>query len=294
MDKNGEQSDTCVIKRKSKLEKVKEPNIFDESNFDDTDVVEDKSAAVEDILFRLPLVDEPLIGTPKQVQQRLDRMAIYMRNHPEKNLENQILFEKIHLYMHGFLINIALKQFPYIKGFQTVDIYQEALIALRFKAIPGFKKGKGMSFLNFAKMCIRRHLITILNTSKTRLKDQSMNQAFSMDSCMVGNDGDEDGHNSFSNILPDNSNSADKKTEIKEAYDVTLDNLCKMLSGFEKQVLDEYLTSSSYTEIAHDLGKHNPKKCKTKSIDNALVRIRTKAQKLRETGKLEDIPLFIL
>jgi RNA polymerase sporulation-specific sigma factor len=236
-------------------------------------------------------VKEPLIGTPKQVQKKLDKMAIYIRRNPDDHYKNQILFETIHLYMHGFLINIALKQFPYIKGLQTVDIYQESLIALRFKAIPGFRMRKGMSFLNFAKMCIRRHLITILNSSKTRLKDQSMNQAVSLDSATYQ---DSDDGATLANTIPDGSDPVDKQTEMNEAYAVTLENLCKTLSIFEQQVLHEYLTSSSYNEIADDLSGNNKKANPTKSVDNALVRIRNKAQKLMEISKIEDIPLFQL
>jgi hypothetical protein len=149
-----------------------------------------------------------------------------------------------------------------------------------------------MSFLNFAKMCIRRHLITMLNASKIRLKDQSLNQAISLDSCPSSKE--EDSNNTFANIIPDNSDPVDKKTEIQEAYRVTLNNLCKSLSVFEREVLDEYLTSSSYNEIANDISGKSRKKFPTKSIDNALVRIRNKAQKLREISKLEDIPMFML
>jgi RNA polymerase sporulation-specific sigma factor len=251
---------------------------------------------VEDILFRIPYVSDPLVGSPKEVQKKLDKIAVKIRKNPENHIENQKLFDKIHLYMHGFLINISLKQFPYIKGLQDVDIYQESLIALRFKAIPGFRMKKGMSFLNFAKMCIRRHLITILNTSKNRLKDQSMNQAISLDSS-PSHIGDDNANNTYANTIPDNSMPVDKQSEIKEAYEVTLGYLCETLSDFEKKVLYEYLSSSSYNEIADDLSmnkKKNKSNNATKSIDNALVRIRYKAQKLREISKIEDIPLFQL
>jgi len=258
---------------------------------DDDDEIMEKPSDVEEILFRLPNVREPLIGTPKQVQKKLDKMAIHIRRNPDDHYKNQMLFETIHLYMRGFLINVALKQFPYIKGLQTVDIYQESLIALRFKAIPGFRMRKGLSFLNFAKMCIRRHLITILNSSKTRLKDQSMNQAVSLDSAT--NQYSDDGA-TFANTIPDGSEPVDKQTEMNEAYAVTLANLCKTLSTFEQQVLHEYLTSSSYNEIADDLSNKNKKINPTKSVDNALVRIRNKAKKLMEISKIEDIPLFQL
>ena len=46
------------------------------------------------------------------------------------------------------------------------------------------------------------------------------------------------------------------------------------LSGFEKQVLDLYLTGMKYTQIAKVLGKDE------KSTDNALQRIRNKIVKI--------------
>ena len=140
---------------------------------------------LEQIMFKLPCVLDPLIGTPKQVQKDLDGLVLKMQKSPNDNA----IFDKIHLYMHGYLINVTLKKFPFIRGLQTVDIYQETLIALRFKAIPNFRNDKGMSFLNFAKMCIRRHLITLLNASKNRKKDQSINQAISLDSSPIKDGG---------------------------------------------------------------------------------------------------------
>lgn len=276
------------------INKVKDENKHDNAKKEDENITDVNLIGIEEILFKLPFVKDPLVGSPKEVQRELDKIAIKIRDNPEDHENNQLLFDKIHLYMHGFLINIALKQFPYIKGYQTVDIYQESLIALRFKAIPGFKMKKGMSFLNFAKMCIRRHLITILNTSKNRLKDQSMNQAISIDSPPSNQ---YDDNSTIANTIPDKSIPADKQSENQEAYSVTLEYLCKNLSEFEKKVLHEYLMSSSYNEIADDLYEsdkiylklNNP----TKSIDNALVRIRNKAQKLKESSKSEDIPLFL-
>ena len=304
-------SDTSTPKKKrgrpSKIDKVEEVEEVEEaetkepveSDEEKEVVTKKKPKEIEDILFKLPLVKNPLIGTPKQVQKKLDKMAIHIRKNPDDHTGNQELFDTVWLYMHGFLINVALKQFFNIRGLQNVDVYQEALIALRFKAIPGFRKGRGMSFLNFAKMCIRRHLITLLNMSKKRLKDQCVNQAISLDSQTPNSDNP---NHTFANIIPDGSDPVDKQSEMSEAYSVTLGNLCKTLSRLEKEVLHEYLTSSSYTEIADDISdktKKYPVKITkytkaTKAVDNALVRIRKKAQKLREGGKLEDIPLFII
>jgi len=250
-----------------------------------------RSSAIEDILFKLPVVASPLIGTPKQVQEELDTLVKSIQKKPHSKAGREA-FNKIHLYMHGYLINIVLKQFPYIKGMQTVDIYQQTLIALWSKAIPGFKTGMGMSFLNFAKMCIRRHLITILNTSKTRQKDQSINRAISLDSPV--NSGDEESNNTYSNTVADDRPSTDKLTEKEEAYRITKCSLLDVLSDFEKIVLDEYLSTSTYREIAKNIRKKTNKRCLTKSVDNALLRIRKKAIHLKKHSKSDDVPLFIL
>lgn len=258
---------------------------------DDGEKLPSRKSVIEDILFKLPHVDKPIIGTPKQVQDKLDKIALSIQRSP-KALKSQKLFNKIHLYMHGYLINIVLRQFPYIKGMQTADIYQQTLIALWAKAIPNFKTDKGMSFLNFAKMCIRRHLITILNTSKTRQLDQAINQAISLDSYPLNSD--EDSHNTFSNIIPDKNDAADKKMADEEAYEITRDALLSVLSEFERRVLNEYLSTSTYKEIATDIANANKKRCIPKSVDNALLRIRKKALYLRRYGKVEEIPLFIV
>ena len=244
---------------------------------------------LEQIMFKLPHVTDPLIGTPKEVQEELDSLAKKMQKDPTAN----DIFDKIHLYMHAYLINVALKKFPFIRGLQTVDIYQETLIALQFKAIPNFKRNKGMSFLNFAKMCIRRHLITLLNTSKKRIKDMAINKAISLDSSPINDGGSDDGKNTYANIIKDGNDSCDKMLEDNEAYEITKNSLLNSLSDFEQTVLSEYLSSSSYNEISKNISIKLGERYNTKSIDNALLRIRKKAAHLKKYGKDEDIPIFM-
>ncbi len=256
---------------------------------------------IEEILFKLPIVDNPLVGDPKDVQEELDAIVISMQKRPNSK-KNEALFNKIHLYMHSYLLNVVLKQFPFIRGYQTNDIYQETLIAVRFKAIPGFKKGKGMSFLNFSKMCIRRHLITMLNASQNRLKDKSINQSISLDSHYGTHD--EDGSaNTLANVIADTAETVDVKTESNEALKITRETLLKGLSEFEQIVLGEYLSNSSYKEIARNpevikhikrsgSGRVSVKKIE-KAVDNALLRIRKKAVSLKKHCGGDDLPIFI-
>jgi len=244
---------------------------------------------LEQVMFKIPDVHDPLIGTPKEVQTELDGMAYRIKKDPD--LDH--LFDKMHLYMHGYLINMVLKKFPFIVGYQSVDIYQETLIALRFKAIPNFNKSKGMSFLNFAKMCIRRHLITLLHASKNRIKDRTMNMAISLDSSPMSNENDSGDSMTYANIISDKSETQDNVIENDEAYSVTLRTLMNSLSDFERVVLEERLSSSSYKEMAKDISRRLEKRYNAKSIDNALLRIRKKAYSIIMNGKKEDIPLFL-
>jgi len=249
-----------------------------------------KLSNLEQMMFKLPYVENPLMGTPKQVQIELDNLALRMQSKPKSKHNNKI-FDKIHLYMHGYLINVVIKKFPFIRGFQTTDIYQETLMALRFKAIPGFKNDKGMSFLNFSKLCIRRHLITLLNASRTIKKLLPLNEAQSLDSAMVESDGNSE-RNTLGNIIADKADSVDKVFEKNEAFETTKHSLMSILSDFEKIVLHEYLISSSYKEIAINITKKIGTDYDTKSIDNALLRIRKKAAHLIRYGKVDDLPIF--
>jgi RNA polymerase sporulation-specific sigma factor len=259
-----------------------------------------KSKGVEELLFKIPNINEPLVGTPKEVQEQLDQIVLDIQIDPSSKTSDYE-YERILLYMHSYLVNVVLKQFPFIRGMDHSDTYQEALIALRFKAIPNFKVGKGMSFLNFAKMCIRRHLITILNASKNRQRDQSINRAVSLDSQFTP--GDDSPNNTFANLIPDDTPSVDVVTEQKEAVAVTKQCLMGSLSDFEQMVLEEYLTNSSYKEIGKNITERMgedyaslgipDRHRRNKAVDNALWRIRKKAGKLKEESESEDLPLFM-
>jgi len=246
------------------------------------------SYVIDQILFKIPVVKDPLIGTPKEVQKELDNLAKQMQKDPDDNE----IFDKIHLYMHSYLIHVVINKFPFIKGSQSVDIYQETLIALKFKAIPNFKKNKGMSFLNFAKMCIRRHLITLLHASRNRNKDKTINLAVSLDSTPNGEDSD--GKNTLANTIGDSKMCHDKAYENSEAFFKTKKTLFKSLSEFERCVLEEYLANSSYKEIADNISKIFNECHNAKSIDNALLRIRKKATHIKKYSKDEEIPIFIM
>ena len=244
---------------------------------------------IEQIVFKIPYVEDPLIGTPKEVREKLNKLA----KRAKRNRSNNRIFNRIHLYMHGHLINIVVKKFPFIHGMTTADTYQEALIVLKFKAIEDFDETKGMSFLNFAKMCIRKRLITLLHSSRHTNKHKPINQAISLDSPIKDNDSSDTGErNTLSNVIQDPEMTAGDILDKNESYQVTLDALSEILSRFECVVLDEYLKSGSYKDISRNVSQRLSKGYTAKSVDNALLRIRKKAQELKRKTKVEKIPLF--
>lgn len=238
--------------------------------------------------FDVGVVRDPLVGTPKEVQIELDKLALRLQKHPK----DEECFNKIHCYIHKYLLGLVFKKFNFIKGYDESDMYQESLIALFKKAIPKFNPNKGMSFLNFAKMCINRHLITILHASKHRKKDIPMNTAISIDHSPAEND--DDNMSPLSNVIADDDKKTMpfKKLVDKESFACTLQTVKEKLSKFEAVVLEEYLNEKSYKEVAKNVSKKLSVKFNAKSVDNALLRIRKKAEQLLSESGEQELPLF--
>jgi len=201
--------------------------------------------------------------------KKLDNFALKL----QKNPKDEECFNAIHVALHKYIIGQAFHRFI-IRGHDGKDLYQEALIVLWQKAIPSFDASRGMSFLSFAKMCINRHLITILNSALNRKKDIPMNRSISLDE-IFGNE-DEDNNCSLSNVLED-PNDFLKDICFSEDKEKTVETLREMLSPFESMVLYYYLEGMSYKEMSKNISKVLDRHCNEKSVDNALLRIRRKA-----------------
>lgn len=237
-------------------------------------------------IFGREVPDEEFVAmSPSEAKDLLNAYALEM----QKDLDYEYYFERILMYLHRYMMNLAYNKYI-IKGYDGKDLYQESQITLRFKAIPNFDDTRGMSFLNFAKMCINRHFITLLNTSLTRRKDQPMNQAIPIDQAYAPDkDGNEDGPGLL-NVLHEEENFLDEICR-SEDMDLTLHRLVVHLSRFEALVLKYYLEKSSYREIAEMVSFELGKEFDEKSVDNALLRVRKKAVELLRDSD-SDLPLF--
>ena len=172
-----------------------------------------------------------------------------------------------------------------IPGFGKHDIYQEALYALRFKAIKDYDKTKSnigdlSPFDNFAILCIRRHLSTTFKSS-FRSKDAVLNTSTSLDR---GQDKKNDSDINLNEILSskDCKHNIDalSKLDNKEYIKKIFTELLKSMSVLEKQVFLLYSQKHSYEYMCQKIYNKKPTRENIKSIDNALMRIKSKAQQI--------------
>ncbi len=161
----------------------------------------------------------------------------------------------------SLVVKIARSYF--ILGGEMEDIVQEGMIGL-YKAIKGYDNKKNASFKTFATMCIKHQIQSAIKTANAK-KNAPLSNSVSLQSFSENSD-DED-------FLPVNlifQISPDEKIINREEYKTLLENIKKMLSDKEMQVLKLYLKGYTYKEISNIL------KISEKSIDNSLSRIKTK------------------
>ncbi len=158
----------------------------------------------------------------------------------------------------------------YLAGGDSDDLIQEGMIGL-YKAVRDYDDKKEAAFKTFASMCINRQLINAVTVSN-RKKNMPLNTYVSFDMPAYP---DEDNETRLVDILKPESEQNPEKLFIDREYsDSFKKKLFDRLSGFEKQVLQLYMEDNDYRQIAMLLGKT------PKSIDNAIQRIRAKANSI--------------
>lgn len=162
----------------------------------------------------------------------------------------------------------------YILGADAEDLIQEGMIGL-FKAVRDYDSGRDASFFTFAELCVSRQIYTALQASR-RQKHAPLNSYISLYTNRVADNlenAKEEGQLINALSSPTDQNPEDLVID-KENVALIESIIAKELSGFEKQVLDLYITGMSYSQIAKILGKDE------KSTDNALQRVKGKLKKV--------------
>lgn len=220
---------------------------------------------------------EPVLTEEEREAQRCEELINTIRSSNEKE-KTDAAFEEIVDRLKP-RIQKLVNRFK-ISGFDSYDIMQEALFALRFKAIKDYnsERGNGIGwapFDRFSILCIRRHLSTEYKSSYQN-KKRALNSSMSLNQ-EVSKSGDEE--LSLISILDSGEDSIINQLGDKEYYIDLMTGLLKDLSPFEKEVFVLYAQRYSYDEIAERINESRVKvKINIKGVDNALSRIKHKAK----------------
>jgi len=199
--------------------------------------------------------------SPQKIQRELEDLQLVLK---ARNGSNAALDNLIRRYTPF----VRLKASSYfLVGGGSDDLIQEGLIGL-YKAVRDFRPDKETSFRSFAELCVTRQIITAIKTA-TRYKHSPLNSYVSFSHTPAGQDSDSDC--TLGDALP-GSNVNDPAVCVisTEELQSLVGCLGTTLSSLESDALRLYLEGSSYEEMAEELG------CDTKTIDNALQRVKRK------------------
>jgi RNA polymerase sigma-H factor len=210
-----------------------------------------------------------VVRSPQKTQRELEdlQLVVKVRNGDEYALDQ---------LLRRYTTFVRLKASSYfLAGGDSEDLVQEGLIGL-YKAVRDFRVEKETSFRSFAELCVTRQIITAIKTA-TRFKHQPLNGYVSFSHTPSGQ---EDGDCTLGDALAgpgvDEPSICVISTEELQSLVFCLGT---GLSKLESDALRLYLEGSSYEEMAEELA------CDTKTIDNALQRVKRKIlahQKTRE------------
>ena len=159
----------------------------------------------------------------------------------------------------------------YLLGGENEDLIQEGMIGL-IKAVRDFDVTQKTSFSSFAELCVSRQMYSAIEASN-RKKHLPLNSYVSL-----YEDSEEVGEGRSLPLIDTIESSKENDPEVlyfgKEYIEAFAEQLKELLSPLENHVLYLHLMGTDYRTIAELLGKS------PKSVDNALQRIKTKAQKI--------------
>lgn len=149
----------------------------------------------------------------------------------------------------------------FVMGADREDVIQEGMIGL-YKAIRDFRSDRLNRFRPFAELCVTRQIITAVKTA-TRQKHVPLNGYVSLSRPIQTESSD----STLLDVLPGNQRPPERDRVVRSDIDEAVTGA---LSELERQVLQCYLDGLSYREMSTKLN------CPSKSIDNALQRVKRK------------------
>ena len=165
---------------------------------------------------------------------------------------------------YKFLVRKKAKAM-YLLGGDNDDLIQEGMIGL-FKAVRDYDEKQETSFHSFAELCISRQMYTAIEASK-RQKHIPLNSYVSLYE-------EDDEQPLIDTIQAVKESNPEELFLNKEYLEMLEGELKNNLSDLENRVLYLHLQGEDYQTIARLLDKSS------KSIDNALQRIKGKTEKI--------------
>ena len=158
----------------------------------------------------------------------------------------------------------------YLLGGDSDDLIQEGMIGL-FKAVRDYDSAQEASFGTFAQICVTRQLYSAIRASR-RKKHLPLYSFISLYDNEEISEEKESELIQIQNVA--STNNPEDLVIHKESEDSFMNELEGNLSELERKVLYLHLLGTDYRTIAELLGKS------PKAVDNALQRIKTKAEEL--------------
>lgn len=158
-----------------------------------------------------------------------------------------------------------------LAGGDGEDLIQEGMLGL-IRAIREYSPEKEAAFHTFAEVCIRNRLYSALRSARSD-KHSPLNRSVPLDVPFF--DSDPYSVSDSVAVQPDPA----EALLLREAVQQLLARTMKQLSEFEANVLGYYLDGYSCREIAVKVNKP------TKSVDNAVQRVKRKAARQLDSGE---------
>jgi RNA polymerase sporulation-specific sigma factor len=217
-----------------------------------------------------------LAASPRTSQERAQRELEDLQLVMRARNDDQVALDALIRRYTGF---VRLKASSYfLAGGESDDLIQEGLIGL-YKAVRDFRSDKETSFRSFAELCITRQIITAIKTA-TRFKHSPLNTYVSFSQTPAGQD---EGDCTLGDALP-GSHVNDPAVSVISTQELQSLVFClgTGLSALESDALRLYLEGLSYEQMAEELG------CDTKTIDNALQRVKRKVLQHQQGRQILD------
>jgi len=156
----------------------------------------------------------------------------------------------------------------FVTGADHEDVVQEGMMGL-WKAIRDFNSDRLPKFAPFAELCVTRQIITAVKAA-TRHKHGPLNGYISLSRSI-----DDDGGGTLLDFVADPRCVNPEEIAMTGRLPApTPETLRDELTPLEQVVVQLYLDSKSYDEIARELI------CGTKTVDNALQRAKKKIKRM--------------